>query len=242
VEQLRRRYHCPVVYFTGVVGGLMTTLGLEVRDPQGHALADGSMEKTERYAALLAERVERLVEQGQPARLTPIAAKSCDVFIPLDNQLYMLARTVGVLQRDAFVWEGNPYRADKAAEATTKRFCLRTEVGWLRLGEVDVALVPGEIYPELVLGKVQDPPDPGSDFPTAPIEPSIYGQLPGRWRMILGLANDEVGYIIPKRQWDEKAPFCYGRKKAQYGEVNSVGPETAPILCEAFRRLVAEQR
>ena len=55
--------------------------------------------------------------------------------------------------------------------------------------------------------------------------------------MIVGLANDEVGYIIPKRQWDEKPPFCYGRKKAQYGEGNSLGPDTAPILCEAFREL-----
>jgi hypothetical protein len=53
------------------------------------------------------------------------------------------------------------------------------------------------------------------------------------------LANDEIGYIIPKRQWDVRTPYCYGRKQAQYGEVNSVGPETAPILCEAFRKLVA---
>ena len=51
--------------------------------------------------------------------------------------------------------------------------------------------------------------------------------------MLIGLANDEIGYIIPKRQWDEKPPFCYGRKKSQYGEVNSLGPETAPILCAA---------
>jgi hypothetical protein len=56
--------------------------------------------------------------------------------------------------------------------------------------------------------------------------------------MMIGLANDELGYIIPKRQWDEQAPFCYGRKKAQYGEVNSLGPDTAPILCGAFKELV----
>jgi hypothetical protein len=52
------------------------------------------------------------------------------------------------------------------------------------------------------------------------------------------LANDEIGYIIPKSQWDVAAPFCYGRKKAQYGESNSLGPETAPILCEAIRQLL----
>ncbi len=60
--------------------------------------------------------------------------------------------------------------------------------------------------------------------------------------MIVGLANDEIGYIIPKRQWDEKPPFCYGRTSAQYGEVNSLGPDTAPLICEAFRQLVAGKK
>ena len=115
--------------------------------------------------------------------------------------------------------------------------CLRTEVGRLRLGELEVAALPGEIYPELVLDKVHDPPDPGADFPEAAIEPAIYKQMGRRYRILIGLANDEVGYIIPKRQWDEKPPFCYGRKKAQYGEVNSVGPDAAPILCRAFKEL-----
>jgi len=85
---------------------------------------------------------------------------------------------------------------------------------------------------------VQDPPDAGADFPDASIEPAIYKQLAGPHRMLIGLANDEIGYIIPKRQWDEKPPFCYGRKQAQYGESNSVGPDAAPILCEAFKKLV----
>jgi hypothetical protein len=58
--------------------------------------------------------------------------------------------------------------------------------------------------------------------------------------MLIGLANDELGYIIPKRQWDEKPPYCYGRKKPQYGEANSCGPETAPTICSAFKLLVAE--
>jgi hypothetical protein len=90
----------------------------------------------------------------------------------------------------------------------------------------------------LVLGKVQDPPDKGADFPDAPIEPAIYAQLRGKHKMLIGLGNDEIGYLIPKRQWDEKAPFCYGLTKAQYGEINSCGPDTAPVICKAFADLV----
>ena len=56
--------------------------------------------------------------------------------------------------------------------------------------------------------------------------------------MVFGLANDELGYIIPRAQWDEKPPFAYGREESQYGEVNSVGDRTAPVLAEAFRALL----
>lgn len=56
---------------------------------------------------------------------------------------------------------------------------------------------------------------------------SIVELSKSKYRLLMGLANDEIGYIIPKRQWDEKPPFCYGLKKSQYGEINSLGPDTA---------------
>jgi hypothetical protein len=243
VSHLRARYGCPIVYFTGTVGGLMTSLHVDVKDENGRPLADGTVEKTERYGRLIGQLAERALAESKPIQLTPFAVHRRQVFVPLDNKLYLLGRQLGVLVRDPFVWEGDPYKAAPAGDnAAGKRLCIRTEVGWLQLGELSVALIPGEIYPELVLDKVQDPPDPGADFPGAPIEPAIYRQLPGPYRMLIGLANDEIGYIIPKRQWDEKPPFCYGRKQAQYGEINSVGPDAAPILCEAFKKLVEEKQ
>ena len=127
-----------------------------------------------------------------------------------------------------YAWDGDPTPKEfTPTKDVAKPVAVKTEVGYLKLGDLEVAVIPGEIYPELVLGKVQDPADPGADFPDAPVEPAIYAQLKGKHRMLVGLANDELGYFIPKRQWDEKAPFCYGLKKAQYGEVNSVGPEAA---------------
>jgi hypothetical protein len=243
VAKLQERHHCPVVYLTGTVGGLMTTLHLNVKGADGNVLAEGSVAKMVRYGELLAEVAERALQGAAPVRLTPLAARQRAIFLPLDNKLYLLARSVGVLEREGFVWSGDSARAQPAkAEDVDKRICTKSEIGYLRLGELEVAAIPGEIYPELVLGKVQDPVDPGADFPDAPVEPSIYGQLRGKHHMIVGLANDEIGYIIPKRQWDEKPPFCYGLKSAQYGEQNSLGPDTAPLICEAFRQLVAERK
>jgi len=241
VQYLRKRFGCPVIYFTGTVGGLMTSLQVEIKDQNGRLLSDGTVEKAEEYGRRVGQLAERALSVSQPVRLTPLQARSREVFIPLENKYYLLGKQLGVLNREMFLWEGNPIQARPLTKLEpNKQVCLRTEVGWLRLGEVDIASIPGEIYPELVLDKVQDPQDPAADFPGAPIEPAIYKQVRGPHRMIIGLANDEIGYIIPKRQWDEKPPFCYGRKSAQYGESNSVGPEAAPTLCQAFKELVAE--
>jgi hypothetical protein len=243
VKHLHEKHHCPVVYLTGTVGGLMTSLHVEIKDAAGKPLADGTFEKTERYGVQVGELADRALASTKAAKLTPLEARTRTVFLPQDNKLYLLARQIGVLDREAFYWKGDPYKAEPApAKEVEKPLAIRSEVGYVRLGEMEIAAIPGEIYPELVLDKVQDPVDPGADFPDAPIEPAIYKQMRGPYRMMIGLANDEVGYIIPKRQWDEKPPFCYGRKAAQYGEVNSLGPNTAPILCKAFKELVESKK
>jgi hypothetical protein len=239
VAHLGERYRCPVVYLTGTVGGLMTSLQVPVRDERGKELADGTFAKAECYGRLVGRLAERALQAARPVSLTPWEVRSRDVYLPLANPVYLLARRLGILERQSFLWAGNPYQADPlSGQAGARPVCLRTEIAWLRLGDLHVAAVPGEIYPELVLDKVQDPPDPGADFPDAPAEPAIYTQLGGLHRMLIGLANDEIGYIIPKRQWDEKPPYCYGRRTAQYGEMNSLGPDTAPLLCRAFKALV----
>ena len=243
VEHLRKSQQCPVVYLTGTVGGLMSSLGVEVKDPQGRPLENGTFEKTDEYGRLIGKAADKAIAAGKVIQLTPFEVRRKELYMPLDNNGYVLAFRMGVVQREAYQWKGTTDSADPIDKnATGKKLALRTELAYLKLGELEVACIPGEIYPELVLGKVQDPVDPNADFPDAPIEPSIYGQLKSPYKMLIGLANDEIGYIIPKRQWDEKAPFCYGLKRSQYGEVNSVGPETAPILCQAWVDLVAGKK
>ena len=239
VAYLQKKYSCPVVYLTGTVGGLMTSLHVEVKDDAGKALADGTFEKTERYGLLVGKLADKALADAKAVKLTPFEVRTKSLFMPIDNTFYVAGFGLGVLKRDAYLWKGDPLKAEPiGAKFDPKtRMCIKSEVGWLKLGDLEIAAIPGEIYPELVLSKVQDPADTGADFPDAAIEPGIYAQMKSKHRMIVGLANDEIGYILPKRQWDEKAPFCYGRKKAQYGEENSLGPETAPILCEMFRTL-----
>ena len=61
--------------------------------------------------------------------------------------------------------------------------------------------------------------------------------MPARFKFLAGLANDEIGYIIPKSEWDDAAPWLYGAAERHYGEINSLGPETAPVIHGALKDL-----
>ena len=95
------------------------------------------------------------------------------------------------------------------------------------------------MYPELSFGGTVRYPE--ADFPDAPIEPAVKKMLTAPYRMVFGITNDEIGYILPKAEWDEKPPYLNGATKRWYGEVNAVGPEAAPIIAGAVEKLVGEK-
>jgi hypothetical protein len=67
---------------------------------------------------------------------------------------------------------------------------------------------------------------------------AFVGVLSSEYKLVLGLANDEIGYVIPRSQWDARKPFAYGRAEDQYGEINSVGPSASARLADALARLL----
>jgi hypothetical protein len=243
VKHLKDAYRCPVAYFTGTVGGLMTSLRVPLKNDKGEELKDGTFEKTEKYGVEVGKLAEKAIGAAVAAQLVPFDVRTQTVLAPVENALYRVGWQAGVLKRPMYAWTGDPSPATFTEEKdATKPIAVKTEVGYLKLGELEVAAIPGEIYPELVLDKIPNPVDPGADFPDAEKEPALYPLLKSKHKMLIGLANDEIGYIIPKRQWDEKKPFCYGRKEGQYGEINSCGPDVAKVLCDAFKNLVEKKK
>lgn len=217
--------HC---YVSGAVGGLMTTSPrVTVRDPLlEQDVPAPSHEKSRAVGRQLAWRVLPRLQAGGPAGTThaPIAVQARTLELPVANPAFLLAPVLGVLDRGHARW-GH----------------VRSEVAVLRFGEATLACVPGEIYPEIVNGGVERAP--GGDFDVEPVEaPPLRALMPGRVKFVLGLANDEIGYIIPRSQWDRAPPYLYGAAKRPYGEVNSLGPDTAPRLYAAYRELLAALR
>src|SRR5262249_45190041 len=132
VKEIAAKHGCPVVYLTGTVGGLMTSLNTDIRNEKGEKLKDGTFEKTERYGRLLGQSANKAMENAQDISLTPFQVRHRHVFLPVDNKMYQLGRQVGVLQREAFLWTGDPSKAEPAPadELNKKRTCLTTEVAW----------------------------------------------------------------------------------------------------------------
>jgi hypothetical protein len=214
------------VYVNGAIGGLMTTPPeFPVRDPvNGQEFVEPSFEKVRgqgnaiallALAALRADGVTSLSEGGISLR-----AKSFE--IALDNRLLMLGAAIGLVPRGLASF-GN----------------VRTEIAAFRIGPATFLTVPGEIYPELVNGGIEVPP--GADYPNAAKEePPLREQMPGEFKFIFGLANDAIGYIIPKVEWDAAAPWIYGAEEETYGEVVSLGPEAGPTIHREASAVLAE--
>jgi len=241
VDALEKRHGCRAVYFQGAIGGLMGTPDKTFNNAKGERISDG-FELIRMAGEAVANLADKAIKQAQAITLTPLEVYARPILIPLGNEGFLQATAAGVLNRPLFAWpgtrEGNVEQI--VAGKSEQPPAMQTEVAYLRLGELHVAAIPGELYPELVYGQFQEPADPGADFVDAALETPIAKILPSKKMLVLGLANDEVGYIVPKRQWDVKPPFAYGLKSAQYGEKNSVGPETARMLMEALADRVRE--
>jgi hypothetical protein len=211
------------LYVNGAIGGLMTTPpGVTVHDP--YLDQDFKTPSHEKARAVGHQLVSKILPAFDATNTVysdqvSLGIQARTIELPLYNKIFLLAGYLGLIDRGYVKWR-----------------TLRSEVALITLGDATIACVPGEIYPEIVNGGIEQAP--GGDFPVQPLEvPPLRQLMPGRIKFVFGLANDEVGYLIPKSEWDEKPPYLYGAEHAPYGEINSVGPDAAAGVHRALREL-----
>jgi hypothetical protein len=214
-----------VVFMSGALGGLMTTLdSTPVTDAiLQQTLLTPSFEKARAVGYRVSEAVLDGIAAGEETEVEDSTLKwtAKSILLPVDNIKFRAAALLRIIRRKFELG-----------------FKTRSEVGLLQVGDTWIATIPGELYPEIANGGVEVPA--GNDFNlSAPVEvPPLRSAMKGQMNMILGLTNDQVGYIIPRSQWDEKAPYTYGEQSAPYGEENSLGPNTAPIIHKALLEIL----
>jgi len=216
------------IFVNGAIGGMMSPLGAAITDP---ATGQPAPKDTFRFAEIVgreaAQHALRALAAAEAVSPDALLYRERMAAIPVTNRNFLMAAAANLFKGR------KPMTAEQGTTAP---------VGYLRLslaGEplLEAASIPGELYPELSVGPIVR--DPAADFPGAPSEPIIKRDLlKAPFRMVFGLANDEVGYIIPKAQWDEKPPYTFGAAKPWYGEINAPGPDTAPAILRTLSELV----
>lgn len=209
------------VFVNGAIGGMQSPLNTKLAD-----LKDGTFEKADYIGRRVGEIAIQALAQSQPSSIDTVEFKEVRINIPLTNKGFAQAMAL------------NLYAGRKPLN---KNGTTTTIVGAFRFSNknrpvLECALIPGEMYPELSIGGVER--YLGADFPEAPIETPIKHLLQAPYKMLIGLANDEIGYIIPKAEWDETAPWLQDAKNRWYGEVNSIGPDAAPYIAKTLEKLL----
>lgn len=203
-EALEKERGGTVVYLSSSVGGMMSPLGIHVTDPEGRPIPDATFEKADRIGRLLARKVSQALRtSARPVRAEPIEFRARTLLVPLENRLFRLVARLGVIRRMTF-------RNGRPASRWWMGPDVQTEVNLVRLGEIAIATVPGELFPEL--------------------EPELPAAV--AW----GLANDEVGYILPASDYVPAGLFG-SHEKGHYEESLSLGPSTAERVLEALRQI-----
>jgi len=212
------------VFINGAVGGLMTTNPSHpIPDPFNGKLHEGATyEKTQAQGqqlgllALKAIRSKEVVEINN----AEIELQAKTITIPLENNNFLLGFVLGVIDHGTVGW-----------------LDVKTEVAAINIGPISIITIPGEIYPEIINGGVVSPV--GQDYNIDPVEiPPLRSMMKGDYKFVFGLANDEIGYIIPKSEWDEVPPYLYNHHDSPYGEINSLGPEAGPIIHQSISNIL----
>ncbi len=232
----------PAIVINGAVGGMMTTLGVEVTNPDGDTFSAPSFDKADSIGQLLGEAALDALDAASELPDPKLRVMGNSFELPVENTLYVLGFNAGVIERDELI-EGTPQR-------------IVTEMLLLELGPLRMLTVPGELLPEIAIGgydgsalhtdlatlirKNNAVPPNLDDAPAGPylIERLTPAQAPRPW--LIGLGNDELGYIIPPYDFvvADTMPYFEQAEGDHYEETNSLGPDTARILEEQADRLI----
>ncbi|MDP7389891.1 MAG: hypothetical protein QF806_07135, partial [Pseudomonadales bacterium] len=217
------------LWLTGNIGGLMTSgPSDEIYDTfLRKNITKAGHGKARTFGYSLANSVIEAAQHGEftDSDNTLLTIRAREVELGITNFMLALGTLTGLVDSDPTLHLTPPF----------VRY--RSEIAFIQLGNATITGIPGELYPEIAVGGIENPK--GADYLLAPQEiPHLRSQLPGDVNLMVNLANDAIGYIIPKSEWDDEAPWIYGEEEETYGEIVSLGPDTAPAIHRAVTDII----
>jgi hypothetical protein len=265
------------IYINGAVGGLMTTLRTKVKDESGNVLPQRSWEKMQRIGELIAGAVLESLRGSTSVSIHGLDVKTKTLMLPLDNRYLQALISKGVIQRETYT-NGQPVKSPAIGQEVQSEVDLITLLGRTDLKDTQpkpidsplaqIITVPGELFPEIALGGYLE--DSGTCWtvterkknidgigkertaasnPGTPREPVLREFLTAPYSFLFGLANDELGYIVPANDfvfptYNPGPVFGIDRcgSKDHYEETLSTSSKMAPIITKALIEMVNESK
>ncbi len=208
-----------VIYFVGAIGGMITM----------HELVEDNIESTKMAGRILGETILSMEEQDEIKLEPKINLLKQEFYVQADNPVLMLGGKLKLLS-------AHSYPTGKGALKQS----LKTEMTYIEFGGLNMLLYPGEAFPETVYGGYLRAEEcaTGKGPETNPLPLCEIAGDPNL--LIFGLANDEIGYVIPPNDFMVNPELPYIEQvrdrldRRHYEETNSVGAETAVIIADAF--------
>lgn len=147
----------------------------------------------------LADRILQNKDRRIPIVSDEIRVQRKLVRVPTDNILFQESMKLGIIPYSSGTLTGN-------LEAIT-------EVGIVTIGQLRIIMVPGEMIPGLGLK----------------LKSLVKKSHPDSVPIVFGLANDEIGYILPTEDFHSHT--------YRYEHTMSLGPETGRLLCGAIEEM-----
>jgi hypothetical protein len=195
------------VYLSGTLGGLQTPFGFRVRqytEDGQPVLVDGQPawaegndeERAWSLGYVVAEYALAALAAAQPVPVTELRLDAEAVVFPLTNPAFYAAEAAGLI---------GPLELEKESAPECRPYgCLHHDVPLVSLGTLHLLAIPGEALPESSIGRevVTIEYEPPYGPYTYPAMTGWRAALPpGHTLLEVGLANDEIGYLVPATDW-----------------------------------------
>ncbi len=180
------------------------------------------LELTKDFGREIAEDIAAIEAEKEVAPLLNIRYK--EFLLSIDNPILLLAGKAGLF--------------DNIIKRDRLKFKVLSEIGYMELGEETAfAIIPGELAPEIAYGGTLDKTNSwsGKDWIYPSMEEIVNENRGEKKLLILGLANDQIGYIVPDNNY---MPMLHS--DSQSIEFVSLGKNTGSKVITEFGALVAE--
>lgn len=227
-ERIKTKTGADTLYTVGAIGGMIS---MDIPEEDKLRKEHRLIESTRNIGYKLADYAISIDNDEKLTPLVNFATK--EFYSEVDNTVLTLACEIGLLNADKYATPDAP-----------KFWKLKSEITYYEIGGKKILLLPCEIFPELVFGGALSAEESATGK-GAEVNPALLCEIVGDEEiLVMGLANDELGYVLPPNDFllNAESPYLdraidkFGRR--HYEETNSMGPNIAKEIAQAVEDII----